>query len=407
MEFFEDFAVTIVLAVVVFYAIFKLSSLVSADDMEDVKTKVGVFECKSGVESGIHGMDSERRAGFVGKVVEVDGFKGKSACEDFITVREFADEKMEFPDESCRSPGLCEGLKTDENEVCGEGLVGCLTEKLIEEESISGQVGLWECESSLVDESSERDKLDELVVDLIKDQVGVTESKDIEVIQCEKDKEGDGAKNKVDVKDEGWFGEDDDWEGIERTELEKLFGAAVVFVGSRINADRISVLRNEVKMKLYGLHMIATQGPCLEPQPMALKVSARAKWNAWQELGGMSPEMAMEQYISLLSESIPKWTQDELDGKHDIPKAEASGKVASFLKTVVRNQPEDEVRVASCTSLAIWRDRVPSECQSSGLESGVKLLYTALRSETEPNFTLSAIPATMADDLGFSEIRTS
>lgn len=280
MEFLEDFAVTIVLAVIVFYAIFKLSSLVSADDTEDVKTKVGVFECKSGVESGIHGMGSERRVGFAGKVVEVDGFKGESVCEDFITVREFADEKMEFLDERFRSPGLCEGLKTEENEVSGEGLGGCLTEKLVEEESISEHVGLWEFEINLVDESSERDKLDELVVDLIKDQVGVTESKDIEVRQCDEDKEVDGGKNNevVDVNDEGLFDEEDDWEGIERTELEKHFGAAVVFVGSGINADRISVLRNEVKMKLYGLHMIATQGPCLEPQPMALKVSARAKW---------------------------------------------------------------------------------------------------------------------------------
>ncbi|KAF3456959.1 hypothetical protein FNV43_RR01615 [Rhamnella rubrinervis] len=40
------------------------------------------------------------------KVVEVDRFKGESLCEDFITAREFVDEKMEFLDESCRSSGI-------------------------------------------------------------------------------------------------------------------------------------------------------------------------------------------------------------------------------------------------------------------------------------------------------------
>lgn len=277
MEFLEDFPVTIVLAAAVFYVIFKLSSLVSADDTEDLRKKVGVFVCKSGVRSGIRSLGGERRVGFFGKIVEVDDFNGESAREDFVTVREFAGEIMESPDESCRSGGPCEGLKTEEN----EGLAGSSTEKLIGEESISGHDGFWESENNLVYESSERDKFDELEGEFIKDQAGVTESKDVEVSQCgEAEEEVDAAKNNGvdDVKKGGFSGEDDDWEGIERTELEKLFGAAVVFVWSKINAERISVLRNEVKMKLYGLHMIATQGPCMEPQPMALKVSARAKW---------------------------------------------------------------------------------------------------------------------------------
>ncbi|KAK7406473.1 hypothetical protein VNO78_08099 [Psophocarpus tetragonolobus] len=100
--------------------------------------------------------------------------------------------------------------------------------------------------------------------------------------------------------------DEDDWEGIERTELEKRFGAAVVFVGSKNSVN----LSNDVKMKLHGYHRIATQGPCHEPQPMALKFSARAKWIAWRQLGIMSPEQAMEKYISLLSERIPDWAAE-------------------------------------------------------------------------------------------------
>ncbi|RWV95289.1 hypothetical protein GW17_00042096 [Ensete ventricosum] len=71
---------------------------------------------------------------------------------------------------------------------------------------------------------------------------------------------------------------EDEWEGIERSELEKLFGVATEFVGSEKGVDAVSKLSNELQMQLYGLHRVATEGPCYEPQPMALKVTARAKW---------------------------------------------------------------------------------------------------------------------------------
>ncbi|XP_042058560.1 acyl-CoA-binding domain-containing protein 3-like [Salvia splendens] len=63
-------------------------------------------------------------------------------------------------------------------------------------------------------------------------------------------------------------------------------------------------------MQLYGLHKVALEGPCLEPQPMALMVSARTKWNAWQRVGSTSREPAMEQYIQVLTENIPQWMHD-------------------------------------------------------------------------------------------------
>lgn len=36
----------------------------------------------------------------------------------------------------------------------------------------------------------------------------------------------------------------------------------------------------------------------------------RCARNAWQKLGNMSPEEAMEQYVTLLSEKVPYWRQD-------------------------------------------------------------------------------------------------
>ncbi|RWW11607.1 hypothetical protein GW17_00024776 [Ensete ventricosum] len=71
---------------------------------------------------------------------------------------------------------------------------------------------------------------------------------------------------------------EDDWEGIERSELEKLFGEATEFVHIKKGGDAVLKLKNEAQMQLYGLHKIATEGPCNAQQPMALRVSARSKW---------------------------------------------------------------------------------------------------------------------------------
>ncbi|CAI9111310.1 OLC1v1011506C1 [Oldenlandia corymbosa var. corymbosa] len=113
-----------------------------------------------------------------------------------------------------------------------------------------------------------------------------------------------------------------EWEGIERSELEKRFDAAMAFVESKSNADLVD---GNLRLQLYGLQRVAMEGPCHEPQPMALKVSARAKWNAWQKLGNMNGDMAMEEYMALLSKSIPEWeaTQISISAK----KLPAGGKL--------------------------------------------------------------------------------
>ncbi|KAL2963860.1 hypothetical protein AAZX31_17G224400 [Glycine max] len=69
---------------------------------------------------------------------------------------------------------------------------------------------------------------------------------------------------------------DDDWEGIERSELEKEFMAATEFVSGEEN--RLGGVGSNLRMELYGLYKVATEGLCREPQPMALKLAARAKW---------------------------------------------------------------------------------------------------------------------------------
>ncbi|KAJ4913503.1 Acyl-CoA-binding domain-containing protein 2 [Raphanus sativus] len=104
--------------------------------------------------------------------------------------------------------------------------------------------------------------------------------------------------------------DDDDWEGVESTELDEAFSAATLFVTTAA-ADRLSQkVPSEVQQQLYGLYKIATEGPCTAPQPSALKITARAKWQAWQKLGAMPPEEAMEKYIEIVTQLYPTW----LDG---------------------------------------------------------------------------------------------
>ncbi|KAK6125235.1 hypothetical protein DH2020_040979 [Rehmannia glutinosa] len=97
----------------------------------------------------------------------------------------------------------------------------------------------------------------------------------------------------------------DDWEGIERSELEKKFGEAVVFMSYKRNADKID---GDLKLELYALQKLVLEGVCQHgSQPMALNFSARAQWNAWQKLGNMSRDKAMEKYVNILVNAIPGW----------------------------------------------------------------------------------------------------
>ncbi|XP_052108952.1 acyl-CoA-binding domain-containing protein 2 isoform X2 [Arachis duranensis] len=122
--------------------------------------------------------------------------------------------------------------------------------------------------------------------------------------------------------------DDDDWEGVETTELDEAFSAATAFVAAAA-ADRLSQkVSSDVQLQLYGLYKIATEGPCSTPQPSALKMTARAKWQAWQKLGAMPPEDAMQKYIDIVTELYPSW----LDGSSLRSKSYGGGGSSSEAK---------------------------------------------------------------------------
>ncbi|XP_027940796.1 acyl-CoA-binding domain-containing protein 3-like [Vigna unguiculata] len=201
-----------------------------------------------------------------------------------------------------------------------------------------------ELDSNFVLESPVKSHTDIVVIEEIAEtNEGTTqefeEKRDVESVEdpCT-EIEVSAVENGVKENDYNDDDDDDDWEGIERSELEKEFMAATEFVANE--GDRLENVGSNVKMELYGLHKVATEGPCREPQPMALKLSARAKWNAWQKLGSMNPEVAMEQYISLLSNKFPEWMKDTSTGisGHEPIKPEVSESAASDLSTTLSHQ---------------------------------------------------------------------
>lgn len=83
------------------------------------------------------------------------------------------------------------------------------------------------------------------------------------------------------------------------SDLEKRFKKAVWLIR---NGPPQANTSNDQKLKYYGLYKQATEGDVKGDQPWAVQFEARAKWDAWAALKGMSKEEAMEKYIQLIEE---------------------------------------------------------------------------------------------------------
>jgi len=59
---------------------------------------------------------------------------------------------------------------------------------------------------------------------------------------------------------------------------------------------------NEAKLKIYGLFKQANVGPCNLKKPSSFNMVAKFKYEAWNSLGTMSKDEAMEAYIALVDE---------------------------------------------------------------------------------------------------------
>jgi len=59
---------------------------------------------------------------------------------------------------------------------------------------------------------------------------------------------------------------------------------------------------NETLLKIYGLYKQATEGDChIEPPTNPFDFVNKAKYEAWQDLLGMSQTKAMEEYVEIIN----------------------------------------------------------------------------------------------------------
>ncbi|VDN06311.1 unnamed protein product [Thelazia callipaeda] len=63
---------------------------------------------------------------------------------------------------------------------------------------------------------------------------------------------------------------------------------------------------DEELLQLYGLYKQATEGDNSRSKPW-VDVKGRAKWDAWQQLKGMSEEEAKGLYVQLVEKLIQKY----------------------------------------------------------------------------------------------------
>ncbi|CAG7884253.1 acyl-CoA-binding domain-containing protein 3 isoform X1 [Brassica rapa] len=323
MEFFLEMLLTAVVAVLFSFLVAKLVSVSMVGNSGGVvndqaeETEIGVVaveeELCSGLKVDAPVVQSERRLGAVvvdENVERVDRF-GSEADRVVDEVKEGTkgEDWVVTSDESSAA-GSPENVIAEEMMVCGEDKQRDAAEEFNvrtvgAESTASVSLENVRAEEIMIDGEEVRSEEDVISGELVvaeSEDVRVEESNTVEESENKMEfntKEGDKEEKKeLSIEEE----EDDDWEGIERSELEKAFAATSSLLEVSGKAEEVG---DEVKMELYGLYMIATEGSCRETQPMAIMVSARAKWNAWQKLGNMSQEEAMEKYLALVSKEIP------------------------------------------------------------------------------------------------------
>lgn len=98
----------------------------------------------------------------------------------------------------------------------------------------------------------------------------------------------------------------------------EIFESAVLAIKSPGNAPNPP--SNEMKLKMYGLFKIATEGKCDgKSRPGMLDIVGRAKYDAWLKLGDLKQEEAMDQYVSVVKEifggNLPSLTKNESENK--------------------------------------------------------------------------------------------
>ncbi|KAI3778196.1 hypothetical protein L2E82_07296 [Cichorium intybus] len=112
-------------------------------------------------------------------------------------------------------------------------------------------------------------------------------------------------------------------------------------------------LPNDLKLQLYGLYKIATEGPCSVPQPSAIKMIARLKWNAWHKLGAIPTEEAIRKYIEIIIELHPTWADGfkskKREGISNEPSSDNTRPTGPVFSTLIHEESANEFKNVDVT----------------------------------------------------------
>lgn len=93
------------------------------------------------------------------------------------------------------------------------------------------------------------------------------------------------------------------------SDLETKFKKAVYLVR---NGPPQADATNEKKLNVYKYYKQATEGDVTGNQPWSVQFEARAKWDAWKNVEGLSKEEAMQKYIEIVAAGDPNWEQHDV-----------------------------------------------------------------------------------------------
>lgn len=101
----------------------------------------------------------------------------------------------------------------------------------------------------------------------------------------------------------------------EESEGEQQFNEAAKYLEQLVDQ-----LDQGTLLDFYGLYKQSTIGVCNIPKPGIFSLQAKAKWNAWHELGDMSKDEAMLLYVNKLNDIKPSWNKNTLSGESSTAK---------------------------------------------------------------------------------------
>ncbi|CAC5413628.1 Acyl-CoA-binding domain-containing protein 5 [Mytilus coruscus] len=94
----------------------------------------------------------------------------------------------------------------------------------------------------------------------------------------------------------------------------------------------------EIMLTFYGLYKQATEGTCTKPKPWSWDIVAKKKWDAWNKLGTLSSEQAMDLYVEELKKSIAlstdKWNTMGDKDKRIVEAMPQEKPVRDFMETI-------------------------------------------------------------------------